>query len=255
MRLTASGLARFWVWSAAGYGRGDLRAFDRWTGLSVPIFVLVALFFTLSVERSPLKTVTAAAGWGVCFVVGETMALALLLGPWVGAFSFPVVPCWGVAAILALILAGGLEPDRGSVAAAGAIPVACLAAFVAYERATRPLDDLLIYFGPDVTREQVEYVWNDVLGRRAGSVSLPADGVLRLGYATYNDRPAIRVAFATGASRSRRAEVREALRKVATVAELVDTDPLPRRMAAREGQLPVRIGPDAIVRPEPAPVR
>lgn len=106
-------LATAYVARNDGFGRGDIAGFAFWSGLLT--ISLLALF--RSVSRS-----LASSNAGVRSLVGAavgidgamlfTLALALGMGPIIGAFSFPILAIWTVAAaiscaVAALLLAPG----------------------------------------------------------------------------------------------------------------------------------------------------
>jgi hypothetical protein len=243
--ISAAGLARLSVSLNGGYGSGGLVPFDLWSRLSVIPFALVAFFFSITgSERSAARTALHAMMWGTAFSLAWTLSVGIILGPWFRV-SLPLLLSWAGSAASALAIVGGLASHRARFALLAAVPVACLGAFMVAEAVTRPLDDLLVYFGPDVTRPQVEQVWNNVPGAAAHT----RHAVIRLGVADYNGRLAIRLAFGSGTRAEERAAVREQVRRMPYVAGVADKAPLPGSVAKREGTLPATLGYDAVVRP------
>lgn len=244
--LVTAGLARFWVWSSDGWRSGDLPSFYIWTALSALILAPCLFAFNIrSDERSVPRVALAALGAGIGFALGGSIVLAGVLGPWFGAFSFPVLAWWASGAVCAFLITCGVATARRSLLAAGLIPVSAVAIFLAYERATRPIDDLEVFFAPDVTRPQVEHVWTDVIGD--GDVA-PVPGVIRRCLTGYDGGPAIRVAFSGSEGSAHRARIRRAAAVAPGVVRVAETSPYPRRNL-REGMLPNKIGYDAVVRP------
>ena len=93
------------------YGTGDLPAFLFWTlGLSLMLFFLTALLTQTTHGRSTLiKSVT----WlllGPLVGFAWTLFVAFALGPWMGAFSFPVLYCWVGGATFAALAVLCIRP-------------------------------------------------------------------------------------------------------------------------------------------------
>lgn len=86
-----------------GFGSGDLGSFFFWT---LPLALLVAALGPAGLR--PLRRVPGGVRWVLLgllaglVTVGWLYGVALVLGPWMGAFSFPIVYPWllGVAAQL-----------------------------------------------------------------------------------------------------------------------------------------------------------
>jgi hypothetical protein len=85
------------------YGMGDIPAFAFWSlGLSTLILFYIAWTSKRTFRRR--IPVSIAYLFGVPFIAfAWTVFVASALGPWMGAFSFPVFPCWlvgsGIGAI------------------------------------------------------------------------------------------------------------------------------------------------------------
>jgi hypothetical protein len=108
-------VAAAWLTAAAyvaanrGFGVGDLGAMLLW---SLPLGGLVALVARVPARlasRHPwqalLAAYAAAVALGLLVGVLWTVAAASLLGPWIGAFSFPVLACWVLGAVVGLVAA------------------------------------------------------------------------------------------------------------------------------------------------------
>ena len=86
-----------------GFGSGDIGSFFFWT---LPLALLVAVLGLAGLR--PLRRVPGGVRWVLVVgaaglvTVGWLYGVALVLGPWMGAFSFPIVYPWllGVAAQL-----------------------------------------------------------------------------------------------------------------------------------------------------------
>jgi hypothetical protein len=106
-----------------GFGARDLLPFLTWT-LAFAVIVSPAaqmLVYTF-VKVSPLPRFLLAGASGIVTGVLWTYAVAQLLGPWVGAFSLPVLFCWIAGGTSGMISALLYHESRGRTAMI-AIPV------------------------------------------------------------------------------------------------------------------------------------
>ena len=82
------------------FGVEDLTAFGGW---SLPFAFLVAVlslaFARISKRRSRKFRYVVGALVGLVAGFGYTYGVALMLGPWFAAFSFPVLYCWMAGAV------------------------------------------------------------------------------------------------------------------------------------------------------------
>ena len=90
-----------WVWMNDGMGSGDLLPFVLW---SMPLGLLVApvSYLLRGVSSRYLRTAASLAA-GVLLGYGWTLAMAKMMGPWFGTFSFPVLPIFLLAASATLV--------------------------------------------------------------------------------------------------------------------------------------------------------
>jgi hypothetical protein len=93
------------LWSNDWFGSGDIWAFGFWnvifTGLlSAGGLVLTKYLYLLP----PLVRVLVAALTGSAIGFLWTLVVYVMLGPWFGAFSFPVLYCWVIGGAVALSL-------------------------------------------------------------------------------------------------------------------------------------------------------
>jgi hypothetical protein len=153
----------------AWFGAGDLQAMAFW---SVPLGLLVA-GVTHIVRRSLLR---GRALWaylvlvplGAVLGIAWMMVAAMLLGGWIGAFSFPVLFCWITGGTLGGIVAAWSDRLRSwpvAVVLTGLVGVALLRAN-AYAQAPEPRVRVVVK--PNATPEEVQRVWTHVLGRPTG---------------------------------------------------------------------------------------
>lgn len=219
------------TWYLAGnnwFGAGDLPAMLVW---SAPLALLDALLVGSAARR-----LEGSSGWlryGVLVPLGATVgvlwsiAAALLLGPWIGAFSFPVLFCW---------LAGGALGGIGAAAAANTrtwpVAVTLAAAVVlalgqlnAYARAPAPRVRVVVR--PDATPDEVQKVWTHVLGRPTGrgDEHYMLDGLQSVAAIGEEGKSAVlEVSFRKGLSREERDSLVALIRRSPLVAR-VDSVP------------------------------
>jgi hypothetical protein len=87
------------------FGAGDIVSFAMWTLLfSLPLSAWVSLFAGWSTKWSPPIRYAAAGFVGLFTGYVLTLLLALMLGAWFAAFSFPVFYCWLFGSLLAFLL-------------------------------------------------------------------------------------------------------------------------------------------------------
>ena len=87
--------AETWVGSRGGFGRGDLRALWLWNvPFGVGLSVVAAICAGLVLKRGVLAAPMLAMAFGALYGFAFTVVCRLLLGPWFGAWSFPVLYCW-----------------------------------------------------------------------------------------------------------------------------------------------------------------
>jgi hypothetical protein len=160
------------IWYLAGndwFGAGDLPAMLAW---SVPLGLLEALLIGPAARR--LGTSSGWLRYGVLVFLGGAVAVlwsivaALLLGPWIGAFSFPVLFCWLAGGALGGVAAAAAANTRSwpVAVALAAVVVVALGQLNAYARAPAPRVRVVVR--PDATPREVRRVWTHVLGRPTG---------------------------------------------------------------------------------------
>lgn len=96
-----------------GFGIGDLWAFGFWNLFFTALLSLVglALLRPFASLPPPVRLIVASLV-GVSAGFLWTLVVRFMLGPWFGAFSFPVLYCWviggAVAMLLTMLLCGRL---------------------------------------------------------------------------------------------------------------------------------------------------
>lgn len=113
--LAVSGLmATIFVVSQGGYGAGDLTAVLIWsTPLAVLLSLVARAFRSLWSRLHPVLAWLLAAVLGLAAGFLWTMAVALLMGPWFGAFSLPVWLCWMGGGLGGLVAASAVHVRNG----------------------------------------------------------------------------------------------------------------------------------------------
>src|SRR5688572_14915511 len=91
----AYSIAEAWAWSREGFGRGDLSALWLWNapfglGLLVVSLLCAGPFLRGDFLWSVVLPLVTGALYGFAF----TVLNRAWLGPWFGAWSFPVLYCW-----------------------------------------------------------------------------------------------------------------------------------------------------------------
>ena len=218
--LASSALAVAIVLAAGGFGAADLGAFLVWTlPFSVAIGLTAAALAPRLSRAGPVTGLALAGLVAVAAAVLWTIAVGLVLGPFVLAFSFPVFPCWiaGAAGGLASALGVGADWRRTAVVAGVVAPLVVFvatAALLAF--APRPVDadiDVVAYFRADVTPAQVTAFSEARLTGLAGVEGISAD------YA----ENALYIEFESNASEADRGEVVRRLEESALV-ERIERD-------------------------------
>jgi predicted membrane protein len=82
------------------FGAGDLTSFAQWSIMFAVVSVCVAVIVRVTLlRRSAALRYFLAAFCGLVTGYAFTWVVALLLGPWFRAFSFPVLYCWMLAGL------------------------------------------------------------------------------------------------------------------------------------------------------------
>lgn len=101
--LTSAATAIAHIGLNKGFGRGDFGPYLFWT--TVFSLLLAALpGRARRVMEGRFRYVMAITGGGLAGLLW-TIVVAYLLGPWFGAFSFPVLFCWVAGGVAGLVLA------------------------------------------------------------------------------------------------------------------------------------------------------
>lgn len=109
--VAAPGLAALYVAANDGFGAADLPAFGFWSAfLAVFIGTLAGPVLRHAGRRRRAVALILAALTGVAAGGVFTVAVALGLGPVVGAFSFPIFYLWATAGALGLLTVAVVAP-------------------------------------------------------------------------------------------------------------------------------------------------
>lgn len=214
------------------FGAGDLYGMVIW---SIPLALLVALGAKLAgrwlTRWSPLVAYPAAVVLGGAMGLATFIGAALVLGPWLGAFSFPVLFCWlfgGVIGSLVVVWAG----QRHTWPAAALLMLAAvgvLARANAYAQAPAPR--IRVYAKANATSAEVQQIWTDVIGQPhpSGQGHTMLDG-LSGASASGRDGPheILTVSFRKSTSRARRDSIIAIIRRSPLVAKVEQVPPSDR---------------------------
>lgn len=111
--LIASGLvATLMIILNNGFGVGDMWSFLFWSmPFAAGVAVLARLLRRLCCRLSPLVRYLVAALSGALSGLVWTFFVALLLGPWFSAFSFPLFSCWMAGGASGMVLASSVDEN------------------------------------------------------------------------------------------------------------------------------------------------
>jgi uncharacterized membrane protein len=110
-----------------------------------------------------LHTVLSLFGGTAIGIVWCVVAL-VGLGPWLGAFSFPVLIVWVAAAGLSSTLAVWQTAARARMAVGVTSALILVGVGLSYRYALTPDPSVRVYVIANATDEEVSAVWSDVLG-------------------------------------------------------------------------------------------
>ena len=102
--------------SRSWFGAGDLASFTFWSVvLSLPIIPISFLLGRLLARLGSALAILLAVLSGALLGYLATMLVWMMLGPWFGAFSFPVFYCWLAGAIAACVTATLVSKKKGPI--------------------------------------------------------------------------------------------------------------------------------------------
>jgi hypothetical protein len=208
------------------FGAGDLPAMVVWT---LPLAGLIYLCFrpvSVRLERS-------SAVWhyltlvplGGLVALGWTVGVALVLGGWILAFSFPVLFCWIAGGLAAGVFAAWLPRLRSWPAAAALAAGVVVGLLQLNAYALTPEPRVRVVLAPGTTHADEERFWREVIGRpgRRPTEHKLLEGISGAGISAYEaGRPVFTVSFDKGLPRERRDSLIAQIRRSRIVAR-VDT--------------------------------
>jgi hypothetical protein len=197
--LFAVGIATTYLATNNWFGAGDLPAMVIW---SLPLVLLAYFSFRTATRR--MVSLPEGVRYLALPLIGALLGIittglaSLILGPWILAFSFPVLFCWVVAGFLGGVVAAWLmspETWRIAVALTTLIIFALVRASV---YAQTPEPRLRVVLAPGLNSDDVNRFWQEVIGSpgpHPGEHSL-LDGISGAGVADYdNGSPVIVVSL------------------------------------------------------------
>lgn len=199
----------FWSLLLALLGYPILRVFDRWTG-----------------SWRIASAYLASAMFGLLAGLASISAIALLLGDWIGLFSFPVGLCLTAGSISAFVASTLARRPRSWPLALAAIGVPLVGVMAATGFISAQPADLLIHFKPGVSSEQIEEFVSDVLGvsSRDGRSHALLDGIQTVARADDDGEARIRIGFYPGTTVEHRIEIVRRVLESPFVARTSDLD-------------------------------
>ncbi|HEY9426509.1 MAG TPA: hypothetical protein VIR34_05090 [Gemmatimonadaceae bacterium] len=201
---------------------------DRETTHEYPFLLLWSVppaLIVYPVARLLRGGVAARAALGVVLGIGIgvawTAAAYVQSGGYLLAADFPVFWCWTWGAVAGILTAGVPHTRRGSIAAAVALMVVASWSGAAWWRASRPTLAVDVLLQPSTTPDDVERVWQEVLGRpHPGGGYALLEGVRSIARADTADIPRLLVDMDTFASEADSATLDARLRHSPLVASV-----------------------------------
>lgn len=227
--VTASGSAVAYLATNEWFGAGDLAAMAVYTA---PLAALIFLFVRASWFQDRLTTVAryvVAVAAGLLLGMAWTVIVAILLGGWILAFSFPVAVCWLFGGVCGAVAGAGLANPRTWSAAASLLVLASLGVTYQFHYAQSPPPGIVVYLQSSATHEDVQRVWTEVLGFPTGLGHQLKDGISGVAAAGYSgDQRMLSVTFWKSTRRIRRDQLISEIRQ----------SPLVERVEAWNGSEP-----------------
>jgi hypothetical protein len=175
--VAACGAALAYIASNAWFGVGDVPAMAFWS-LPLVLLVYVLLRFPwFGASPNVLRAYIFAVVFGMGAGLVWSLAAGLLLGPWIGAFSFPALACWLFAAVFGLVFGVWLHRRQTWPAAAAIVIVSSAGLAWSFVEGKTPPPTYVLYFKAGATDDDVQRVWEEVLGYRTPSGFALRDGI------------------------------------------------------------------------------
>jgi len=219
--LAATGYVAVQDW----FGASDLSSFAVWSIIgSFPVYPALRLYDRHSQAWGATMAFGAATISGLATGVLWTTAVTLILGGWIGAFSFPVFLCWLSGALCGFVACALVRRPRTWPIALTALAIPFLAVITLLRTVFVQPSDLLVHVAPGTTAQQLEIVWTELLGRPSptGVGHTLIEGVRTIARYDGNGETRIRVRFAQGTSEARREQIVAHIRASPFVAQTSD---------------------------------
>ncbi|MGH2574422.1 MAG: hypothetical protein ACRDFC_01845, partial [Ignavibacteria bacterium] len=106
--ITSSVVFFILIFNQGGFGIGDFTAFIFWTTIFSVIIGVIGFLFNII-----LSGLNKFLQYVLFIIIGFlsgffwTILIAMMLGPWFGAFSVPVVVCWIAGGLCSMIFIAG----------------------------------------------------------------------------------------------------------------------------------------------------
>ena len=167
--LGAVGAAILYLAANEWFGAGDLSAMVVWSALLGLLVAAVVGPLSRRLERVAsawryIALVPLGGVLGLLLTIGAT----LILGGWIGAFSFPVLFCWVAGGLLGGMAAAWSSRPGTWPVALGLVTVVALVLVRLNAYASAPEPRIRVIIRPGATPEEVQRVWTEVLGRPTG---------------------------------------------------------------------------------------
>lgn len=155
---TAIGTAVVYIGLNDWFGIGDLRAVTFWSAV-VGAYAALAVQLAIRPARLPLRYLLACLmGLGVGLLA--TVTALFLIGPWVGAFSFPFFVCWITAGLFGTITAVWIHSRRRGGIALVLLVLTILWTGERFHYFREPPPRVVLHLKPGITEPEVQEVWN-----------------------------------------------------------------------------------------------
>ena len=210
------------------FGMGDLQAMVIWSAAATPLVFGVVRLLLRFTRRWNLVATFVAHGVGAIFIVAVWTAVEfLILGPWLGAFSFPAPTLWLLGALLGSMAAALMVHRQGWLLAGVTCAVPLLGAILFARAETAKPPDIIIHIQEGLPTSQRERVWCEVLGHPApsGIGCSPLPGIQTTSAFDGDGESRYRVGFQPGTTSARRDEIVKEVAKSPLVGRVEDYDP------------------------------
>tara|TARA_R110000868_G_scaffold294140_1_gene554678 strand:- start:2298 stop:2999 length:702 start_codon:yes stop_codon:yes gene_type:complete len=196
------------------FGAGDLRGFAFWVVLfSTLIYPFLHFLHKKTTHKSLLISYGSALLTSFILTIGFILLLILVLGPWIGAFSFPVLFCLLIGTSISSILTVYISrPKTWFPAIVTSFTLPVLFYIIVTIQLAEP-DQLLVTFREDITYEELSSFT---------SSETNIEGVKGFSRVDANGETRIKVWFHAGVSDKKRNEIVNRFDSLTYTAKLTD---------------------------------